>query len=93
MPTDDSMELPVAISMVGADNQRELKDVALKPGTRSIDIVADPDLDLAGYSIRKPDGTGQFFGPQDDVFVAVLQAGVSKLEAVPGMTVSTLAAA
>lgn len=81
-PTD----LPVLVVVVGADNQQGFHDVVLKPGTRCIDVLRD--LNLEGYGIRKPDDSGEFFAGTDDLYAAVRQANVSKIEAVPDMPVA-----
>jgi hypothetical protein len=86
---DDSTAMKIAIFFPGDDNEPQIEQRRLLPGTTTLDLLRD--LNLTGYSLRKPDGSG-FFKANDDVYVAMERANTSKLEAVPGMTVAQLEA-
>lgn len=86
LESTESTDRAVAVLLVGADNEQAYRDAVLKPGTRCLDLLRD--LGLNGYGIRRPDDSGAFFAATDDIYAAVVEAGTSKLEAVPGMQVA-----
>jgi hypothetical protein len=57
------MDKNVAVIVPGADGQ-EIKDLAIKPGTTTTDVLRS--LKLEKYAISKRDG--KLLGPRDNVY-------------------------
>lgn len=61
------MEKNIAIVVAGAQDQEEIKDVAIKPGTSASDILKT--LGLEHYVLSQKDG--KIFAPKDNVYEVV----------------------
>jgi hypothetical protein len=75
------------ILVLATDNNLEYRDVILQPGTRAKDVLNS--LNLQGHwGLRRPDDSGTFLGPNEEVIPVLREAGTDKLEAVPNIVVA-----